>query len=95
MSRRFKHTEWESPDLIVIDGGKTHLKTAQSLFKSLHITIPVVSVVKDNKHKAREILGDETNAKRHKKEIIILNSEAHRFAIEFYRKKHWKSVFKK
>jgi hypothetical protein len=51
-----------------------------------------VSVVKDDKHKAREILGDEVNAKRYRREIILLNSEAHRFAIEFYRNTHRKSM---
>lgn len=93
MSRRFKHAEWKSPDLIVIDGGATHLKTAQSLCKALNITAPIVSVVKDNKHKAKDILGDPRISKKYKKEIILSNSEAHRFAIEFYRNTHRKSVF--
>jgi excinuclease ABC subunit C len=83
MSRRFTHTEWKTPDLIVIDGGATHLKTAQSLCKAIKLTTPIVSVVKDDKHKAREVLGDETHIKRYKKDIILLNSEAHRFAICF------------
>jgi excinuclease ABC subunit C len=92
MSRRFKHTEWNTPDLIVIDGGLTHLKTAQSLIKSIGLTVDVVSVVKDDKHKARDILGTSDSIKRYNKDIILLNSEAHRFAIEFYRSKHRKSL---
>jgi excinuclease ABC subunit C len=92
LSRRFKHTEWSLPDLIVIDGGMTHLKTAQSFVKSINLGIPIVSVVKDDKHKAREILGNESVAKKYKKEIILINSEAHRFAIGFYRSKHRKSL---
>lgn len=95
MTRRFKHIEWKSPDLIIVDGGATHLKTAESLCKAFKITTPVVSVVKDNKHKAKDILGESKMSKLYRKEIILLNSEAHRFAIEFYRNTHRKSVFKK
>jgi excinuclease ABC subunit C len=95
MTRRFKHTEWPTPDLIVIDGGKTHLKTAESVCKAMHIVSPVVSVVKDDKHKAREVLGDTEFTSKYKKEATLLNSEAHRFAIEFYRKTHRKSMLGK
>lgn len=94
LSRRFKHTEWALPNLIVIDGGMTHLKTAQSFIKSIGLDIDIVSVVKDDKHKARDVLGVSDSAKKYKKEIILINSEAHRFAIEFYRSKHRKSLLK-
>ncbi len=94
LTRRFKHDEWQLPDLVVIDGGKTQLKTAQSFFKSISLDVPIVSVVKDDKHKAREILGDAKVALKHNKQIILINSEAHRFAIEFYRTKHRKSLLK-
>lgn len=92
LSRRFKHAEWAPPHLIVIDGGMTHLKTAQSFIKSIGLDIDIVSVVKDDKHKARDVLGVSDSAKKYKKEIILINSEAHRFAIEFYRSKHRKSL---
>lgn len=92
LSRRFKHLEWSLPNLIVIDGGMTHLKTAQSFIKSIALEIDVVSVVKDNKHKAKDILGTSDSIKKNKKEIILINSESHRFAIEFYRSKHRKSL---
>lgn len=95
MTRRFKHTEWPTPDLIVIDGGTTHLKTAESVCKAMHIESPVVSVVKDDKHKARDILGNTEFVSKYKKDAILLNSEAHRFAIEFYRKTHRKSMLGK
>jgi excinuclease ABC subunit C len=94
MSRRFKHTEWRSPDLIVIDGGKTHFKTAESFCKAYAIQAKIVSVVKDDSHKAKDVLGNEDSIKMYKKDIILINSEAHRFAIDFYRKKHRKSLLK-
>ena len=92
LMRRFKHVEWPLPDLIVIDGGLTHLKTAQSFLKSINLNIKTVSVVKDIKHKAKDVLGDVDSIKKHKKDIILLNSEAHRFAIDFYRKTHRKAL---
>jgi excinuclease ABC subunit C len=92
LTRRFKHDEWPLPDLVVIDGGKTQLNTAQSFFKSIHLDTNIVSVVKDDSHKAREILGDKSSASKYEKQIILINSEAHRFAIEFYRSKHRKSL---
>ena len=95
MTRRFRHTEWPSPDLVVIDGGKTHLKTAESALAALGVSAKAVSVVKDDRHKARDILGDEDLAKTHKKDIILINSEAHRFAISFYRNKHRTSLIPK
>lgn len=96
LTRRFKHSEWPLPDMIVIDGGKTHLKTAESFFQSIGLEIEIVSVVKDDKHKAREVLGeDKDSIKKYTKDIILLNSEAHRFAIEFYRKKHRNSLLGK
>lgn len=94
LMRRFKHDEWKLPDLIVIDGGMTHLKAAQNFIKSIGLNIPIVSVVKDDRHKAREVLGDSQFSSKYQKQIILLNSEAHRFAIEFYRSKHRKSLLK-
>lgn len=95
MTRRFKHSEWKMPDLIVIDGGNTHLKTAQSALKALSIPAEVISVVKDDKHKAREILGPDELAKKYKKDAILINSEAHRFAITFFRNKQRASMIPK
>jgi excinuclease UvrABC nuclease subunit len=49
--------------------------------------ISIVSVLKDEKHKARAILGDEAIIKKYKKEILLANNEAHRFAITFHKKR--------
>lgn len=86
--RRLKHSEWGNPDLIVIDGGKGQINQAKKIIKD----IPVVSVLKDDKHKPKDILGNIKLAEKYKKEILISNSEAHRFAINFFRKKQRKSL---
>lgn len=47
LSRRFKHEEWEDPDLIVIDGGKGQLKMAVEALREIgRPEIPVVGMAK-------------------------------------------------
>lgn len=85
MLRRFNHKEWRFPDLIVIDGGKAHKETAERVLAHLGLLIPIVAVVKDDRHKAKDILGDPLHVDYHKKEILLANSEAHRFAIGYHK----------
>ncbi len=83
--RRFSHKEWRFPDLIVIDGGLAHKQTAEKVLASLSLLIPCVSVVKDERHKPKDVLGDKIHVDYHKKEILLANSEAHRFAIGYHK----------
>lgn len=85
LRRRFTHREWQRPDIIVVDGGETQKRRAQKVIKELSINIPVLSVVKDDRHKARGILGDKDIAERHKQSIILANTESHRFAVTYHR----------
>lgn len=86
LERRFDHTEWTFPDLIVVDGGAIQINVANQFVLSKGLKISVVSVVKDSRHKAKGILGQENLAKKYKKEIILANAESHRFAISFHKK---------
>jgi excinuclease ABC subunit C len=83
--RRFSHKEWRYPDLVVIDGGVAHKQTAEKVLASLGLPIPCVSVVKDERHKAKDILGDKLHVDYHTKEILLANAEAHRFAIGYHK----------
>jgi excinuclease ABC subunit C len=83
--RRFSHKEWRYPDLIVIDGGEAHKQTAEKVIAGLGLLIPCVSVVKDNRHKPKDIMGGKVHVDYHKKEILLANSEAHRFAIGYHK----------
>ncbi len=89
LERRFNHPEWYMPSLIVVDGGQTHLDFAKKTLARLKITIPVVSVVKDENHKVKDILNDDIVlgrlVKDHKTEILLVNSESHRFAIKSHK----------
>lgn len=83
--RRFTHKEWQYPDLIVIDGGVAHKQVAEKVLSHLGFLIPCVSVVKDERHKPKDILGDKVHVDYHKKDILLANGEAHRFAIGYHK----------
>ncbi len=84
LSRRLGHIEWRFPDLIVVDGGVAQKNILNKILKQNNLDIPVVSVVKDDRHKAREILGDKKWLK-YEREILLSNAEAHRYAIGFHK----------
>jgi excinuclease ABC subunit C len=84
LERRLHHAEWTLPNLIVVDGGIAQINAAEKILKEKNIDIKVVSVVKDAHHKAREILGK--SSKEHERDVLLANSEAHRFAIGYHRK---------
>ncbi|MDO8728262.1 MAG: hypothetical protein Q7K26_00045 [bacterium] len=86
LTRRLAHTEWKSPNLIVVDGGRGQINVAQDVIKKVGLAISVVSVVKDDKHKAREILGKSVEDSTLHSVIFLANAEAHRFAIQYHRK---------
>lgn len=81
LTRRFNHPEWRSPNLIVVDGGVAQLNVAQKLTH-----IPVVAVTKDERHKAKQVVGGKQYVVGNEKAILLANSEAHRFAIGYHRK---------
>lgn len=85
LRRRFSHQEWTYPDLIVIDGGAVHKQTAEKVLAQLELLIPCVAVVKDERHKPKDILGDRVLVDYHKREILLANAEAHRFAIKYHK----------
>lgn len=90
MTRRFKHDEWQFPDLIVIDGGTAQRNRAMQVLKNIGKDIPVINVVKNESHKPERFIGAEKLIKENQKSILLANSEAHRYAIEFYRQKQRK-----
>ena len=86
LSRRLTHPEWPYPHLIIVDGSIAQRRTAEDVLREKGFDITVVAVVKNDKHRPDRILGDRDLVKAHTKEILLLNSEAHRFAIKYHRK---------
>ncbi len=85
LKRRFAHSEWPLPNLIVLDGARAQINTAKKVLKEFELKIPAVAVTKDEHHKPKAILGVWKN-KWSEKIILLANAEAHRFAINYYRK---------
>ena len=87
LERRFSHSEWPLPKLIVVDGGKAQRNAARGVLSGFGYQIPAVAVVKGLGHKAKDILGSKTLRSQRESEILLANSEAHRFALKFHREK--------
>lgn len=94
LSRRFRHIEWGLPSLLVVDGSTAQMNVAKRVLNRYQFDISIVAVIKDDKHKAKAIMGDENIIKQYKKFILLANNEAHRFAISFHKLKRNKSFLK-
>ncbi len=92
LNRRLNHTEWNYPDLIVVDGNDMHVRRAESVLQARRINIPVVAVTKDASHKASEFVGLDNIITTYKKDIIAVNAEAHRYVIRFHRNRRNKGL---
>ncbi len=87
LTRRLAHKEWTLPELIVVDGALLQSDVAMRILKKHRLTIPVVGVVKNEKHQPKKVIGPRGLVRRFEKVILLANAEAHRFAIGFHRKK--------
>ena len=94
LTRRLKHSEWRLPNLIAVDGFEVQINVALKTLADFRLTIPVVGVVKDTHHNPKSIVGDKTLTQKHHDAILLVNSEAHRFAIAFHRHRRAKSFLK-
>ncbi|MBI4158456.1 MAG: hypothetical protein HY505_02465 [Candidatus Yanofskybacteria bacterium] len=117
LTRRFRHPEWQMPDLVIIDGGKAQLNAARSIItqsrrfgrlpdplaSGLHnYSITIIALTKDEKHRGIKIYvsGKKTATPLSqlpipiKNRLLHVNSEAHRFAISYYRKIHRKKALR-
>lgn len=90
---------FELPDLILIDGGKGHVKAAKEIVDFYKLDIPVFGMVKDDNHRTRGVTTetDEIYIKRTDaifKFLTQVQDETHRFAITSFHKKHKNSMLK-
>ncbi|MBI2676887.1 MAG: GIY-YIG nuclease family protein [Candidatus Yanofskybacteria bacterium] len=100
LSRRLRHKEWPMPDLILVDGGKAQLNTASSIIPK---QIQIIALTKNKKHQADHVFTPASPKPFHldfltpdvRKLILWADSEAHRFAISYYRKTHRKTALDK
>ena len=91
LTRRLSHPEWPLPSVIVVDGGTAHKKAAESVLSDAGVSIPVAAVVKDERHRPREIIGARRAGIR-EADAVLANSEAHRFSIAKHRNARSRSM---
>lgn len=84
LKRRFKHQEWPTPSLILIDGGRPQISFLTRQLKTLHQTIPVVGISKAGGDILVFPVGSSASFKEYARELkpllLQLRDEAHRFA---------------
>jgi excinuclease ABC subunit C len=104
ITRRF--TRWkngdegwsERPDLLLIDGGSVHARTAVDAMETLDVHIPAFGMVKDDRHRTRALAapdGREIGIQQNQALFALVGTiqeETHRFAITFNRAQHAKRV---
>jgi len=86
------------PDLIITDGGKGQMEVVREVIEDeLHLTIPIVGLAKNRRHRTSEVLygfppqiiGLKPNSESFRLMEQIQN-EVHRFAITFHKEKRSK-----
>ena len=76
----------EYPDLILLDGGKTHVGAVREILNEMGIDIPIFGMVKDDYHKTRALCteSDEISIAREQAVyglIFRIQEEVHRYTI--------------
>jgi excinuclease ABC subunit C len=97
LERRFNHPEWPRPEIIVVDGNQVQINVVNEVLAEVTRgpslgslkdgpRVAIIGVVKDNKHKASKLIGESSIIKDYHSAIVLVNSEAHRFALSYHRK---------
>lgn len=87
LERRLEHPEWPYPQIIVVDGSTAQKNAAEHVLRKAGILIPVVAVVKDDRHKPIRLIAAKKLLEQHEQAILFANAESHRFAITYHRSK--------
>ena len=86
------------PDLLLIDGGQVHAQVAEAVVTSMGLDVPVLGMVKDDKHRTRALMtaaGQELGIRQSPALFALIGTvqeEVHRFAIAYHHQKHTKSA---
>lgn len=96
VERRLHHKEWQMPDLIILDGGKTQLSAVSKIFIDKKIKLPLIAIAKGPTRKGFKLFRNNLakNIILDKKFLESIRDEAHRFAIKYLRKRQIKSIKK-
>ena len=89
----------QKPDLLLIDGGEMHARAAQEALSALGLSLPILGMVKDDRHRTRALMtpdGQELGIQQSPHLFTLIGTiqeEVHRFAITYHHEKHKRSSF--
>ena len=84
----------ELPDLILMDGGRGQVTSAEKVLRALRLQIPVLGMAKDDSHRTRVLVNGEGQEILLKDYPLLfkycgtIQEEVHRFAIDYHRSLH-------
>ena len=92
LSRRLSHLEdeggsfSETPDLILLDGGRGHVSVVRALLSEMELDIPVFGMVKDDFHKTRALCTDTEEISIAREQSVFsliyrIQEEVHRYSV--------------
>ena len=91
ISRRYKQQETKNdlPSLIIVDGGKPQVTSALKALENANVSLPVLGLGKDDKHKTAYLFFNNEEIFLDKKSPLFfflenLQDEVHRYAITFH-----------
>lgn len=87
LTRRLAHLEWPLPQIIVVDGSTAQKNAAEHVLRKFELLIPVVAVVKDERHRPTRLIAAKKLLEAYQNDILLSNAEAHRFAIGYHKEK--------
>lgn len=91
LRRRLKHTEWEYPDVLLVDGGKPQVEAARAVLNEYQLSIPLAGLAKREEELVIPKKGGGFDilrlplSGRGIKIVLRIRDEAHRFAITYHR----------
>lgn len=98
LRRRLRHREWPVPDLLVVDGSLLQKGVAERVLAGAgeaFARVRIAGVVKNAKHQPERIIGDREVVADYRRQILLANAEAHRFAIAYHRKRRGRDFLKR
>ena len=83
------------PNLILMDGGKTHVAAAMEILEQMDLEIPVFGMFKDDRHKTKGLVGMDGEVELSPTGSVFhlltrIQDEVHRVAISYHRSLHEK-----
>lgn len=89
--------------MLIVDGGKGQVKAVLSVFQNLNLKIPVIGLVKNEKHQTEKIVTSKSSGAKMqqlsfpqrgmiKNFLTNLQAEIHHYVISFHRKLHLRTT---